>query len=229
MKNQITKGEWVVRGVDRVDATKRQIWFRAGGIHAGQDPYYIHYCRVNFDGTGLVMLTEGDGTHTIRYSPDGRFLHRHLFARGSAAGHRAAAREDGKLVCDLERGGHELARESRLAGAGAVRRQGTRRQDRHLRRHLSAEQFRPEQEVSGHRSTSTPGRTGSFVPQGVRAFHRPQEMAELGFIVVQIDGMGTSHRSKAFHDVCWKNLGDSGFPDRILWIKAAAAKYPSWT
>ncbi len=53
-----------------------------------------------------------------------------------------------------------------------------------------------------------------------------QAQAELGFIVVQIDGMGTSNRSKAFHDVAWKNLGDAGFPDRILWHKAVAAKYP---
>jgi dipeptidyl aminopeptidase/acylaminoacyl peptidase len=53
-----------------------------------------------------------------------------------------------------------------------------------------------------------------------------QSVAELGFIVVQIDGMGTSNRSKAFHDVCWKNLQDAGFPDRILWHKAVAAKYP---
>ncbi|MEX0907282.1 MAG: S9 family peptidase, partial [Gemmatimonadota bacterium] len=52
------------------------------------------------------------------------------------------------------------------------------------------------------------------------------KQAELGFIVVQIDGMGTSNRSKAFHDVAWKNLGDAGFPDRILWHKAVAAKYP---
>jgi dipeptidyl aminopeptidase/acylaminoacyl peptidase len=51
-------------------------------------------------------------------------------------------------------------------------------------------------------------------------------MAELGFIIVSIDGMGTNWRSKAFHDVCWKNLADSGFPDRIPWIKAAAAKRP---
>jgi dipeptidyl aminopeptidase/acylaminoacyl peptidase len=50
----------------------------------------------------------------------------------------------------------------------------------------------------------------------------------LGFIVVQIDGMGTSNRSKAFHDVAFKNLGDAGFPDRILWHKAVAAKYPSY-
>jgi dipeptidyl aminopeptidase/acylaminoacyl peptidase len=51
-------------------------------------------------------------------------------------------------------------------------------------------------------------------------------MAELGFVVVQIDGMGTNWRSKAFHDVCWKNLGDSGFPDRIAWLRAAAKTRP---
>ena len=56
--------------------------------------------------------------------------------------------------------------------------------------------------------------------------HLCSRLAELGFIVVKIDGMGTANRSKAFHDVCWKNLKDAGFPDRIAWIKAAAAKYP---
>jgi dipeptidyl aminopeptidase/acylaminoacyl peptidase len=70
------------------------------------------------------------------------------------------------------------------------------------------------------------GPQSAFVPKAFRALHGMQELAELGFIVVQIDGMGTSHRSKTFHDVCWKNLGDAGFPDRIAWIKAAAAKYP---
>ena len=70
------------------------------------------------------------------------------------------------------------------------------------------------------------GPQGSFVPKAFSAFSEPQALAELGFIVVQIDGMGTSNRSKAFHDVCWKNLGDAGLPDRILWMKAAAAKYP---
>ena len=66
----------------------------------------------------------------------------------------------------------------------------------------------------------------SFVPVAFREWHGPQSMAELGFIVVQIDGMGTSNRSKKFHDVCWKNLGDSGFSDRIPWLVAAAAQHP---
>jgi dipeptidyl aminopeptidase/acylaminoacyl peptidase len=70
------------------------------------------------------------------------------------------------------------------------------------------------------------GPQGAFVPKVFAASHYPQVLAELGFILVQIDGMGTNWRSKAFHDVCWKNLGDAGLPDRILWMKAAAAKYP---
>src|SRR5262249_23937315 len=53
VKNQITKGEWLVRFVDRVDVKNRQIWFRAGGIYPSQDPYHVHYCRINFDGTGF--------------------------------------------------------------------------------------------------------------------------------------------------------------------------------
>ena len=71
------------------------------------------------------------------------------------------------------------------------------------------------------------GPQGSFVPKTFAAYNgSTSPLAELGTIVVQIDGMGTNFRSKAFHDVCWKNLRDAGFPDRILWIKEAATKYP---
>ena len=70
------------------------------------------------------------------------------------------------------------------------------------------------------------GPQGSFVPKSFAAYNGMQATAEIGFIVVQIDGMGTNNRSKAFHDAAWKNLGDAGFPDRILWHKAVAAKYP---
>jgi dipeptidyl aminopeptidase/acylaminoacyl peptidase len=69
------------------------------------------------------------------------------------------------------------------------------------------------------------GPQGSFVPKTFSTQLGMQSIAELGFIVVQIDGMGTSNRSKAFHDVAWKNLGDAGFPDRILWHRAFASKH----
>jgi dipeptidyl aminopeptidase/acylaminoacyl peptidase len=65
-----------------------------------------------------------------------------------------------------------------------------------------------------------------FTPKDFRLLTHERELCELGFIVVQMDGMGTNWRSKAFHDVCFKNLADSGFPDRMAWIKAAAAQHP---
>lgn len=70
------------------------------------------------------------------------------------------------------------------------------------------------------------GPHGHHVPKSFAAFRGPQALCELGFIVVQIDGMGTNWRSKAFHDVCWKNIGDAGFPDRVAWLKAAAERFP---
>ncbi len=70
VKHQITQGPWVVRRVEKVDPDTRQIWFQAGGIVPGEDPYYVHLCRVNFDGSGLTRLTDGDGTHTWSFSPE---------------------------------------------------------------------------------------------------------------------------------------------------------------
>ncbi len=70
LENQVTRGDWVVRAVDRVDEDAKQIWFQASGKNPGEDPYHLHHYRINFDGTGLIALTEGNGTHTVQYSPD---------------------------------------------------------------------------------------------------------------------------------------------------------------
>ncbi|HLJ56601.1 MAG TPA: prolyl oligopeptidase family serine peptidase [Chthonomonadaceae bacterium] len=225
VKNQITKGEWVVRGVDRVDAEKRQVWFRAGGIRPGQDPYYVHYCRVNFDGTGLTILTAGDGTHTVSYSPDGAtFVD--SFSRVDMAPITELRRTaDGALLLPLERG-----------DASALTAAGWKLPERFVAKGRDGatdiygvicrpSNFDPNRKYPVLENIYA-GPQDSFVPKSFQPASGLQAMAELGFIVVQIDGMGTSNRSKAFHDVCWKNLVDAGFPDRILWIKAAAAKYP---
>ena len=225
IKSQITKGEWAVRGVERVDEAKRQIWFRAGGIVPGEDPYYIHYCRVNFDGTHLMRLTDGDGTHSVAYAPDGKtFLD--TFSRVDLPPMTVLRRsEDGKKILDLEKG-----------DASALSATGWRFPERFSAKGRDGatdiygviwrpSNFDPNQKYPVLEDIYA-GPQDSFVPKAFAALHGQRAMAELGFIVVQIDGMGTSNRSKAFHDVCWKNLSDSGFPDRMAWLKTAAARHP---
>ncbi|MHC4733857.1 MAG: DPP IV N-terminal domain-containing protein [Planctomycetota bacterium] len=225
VKNQITKGEWVVRGIERVDDDKRQIWFRAGGIREEQDPYYVHFCRVNLDGSGLVVLTEGDGTHKIEFSPDRRFFLDRWSRVDEPPITELRRADDGHLICELER-----------ADWSALLKTGWRPPERFVAKGRYGKTdiygiiIRPSNFDPNHKypviEQIYAGPQGAFVPKSFGLQTRQHAIAELGFIVVQIDGMGTSHRSKTFHDVCWKNLGDSGFPDRILWMKAAAEKYP---
>src|SRR5262249_3749478 len=100
--NQITKGEYVVRGIEKIDEEKRQVTFRASGKNPDQDPYFIHFYRVNFDGTGLVALTEDNGTHPVQYSPDRKCLTDTYSRVHQAPVHELRRTEDGKLVTKLE-------------------------------------------------------------------------------------------------------------------------------
>ena len=225
VKNRITHGEWVVRGVSRVDDEQRQIWFSASGMYPGQDPYFVYYYRINFDGSGLTRLTDAEANHAASFSEDGTFFV-DVYSRvdrGPVSELRRAS--DGSLVAELER-----------VDLAALRKVGWQPPEVFTAKGRDGQTdiwgviYRP--------TTFDPRRTypvveniyagphSSFVPKSFVAFNAMQAQAELGFIVVQIDGMGTSNRSKAFHDVAWKNLRDAGFPDRILWHKAVAAKYP---
>jgi dipeptidyl aminopeptidase/acylaminoacyl peptidase len=225
VKNQITKGNWVVRGVEKVDEAKRQIWFQASGMHAGKDPYFLHYYRINFDGTGLTALTEGDGNHQVAFSADMKY-YVDTWSRvdqPTASALRNAA--DGKVLAELERGDiQELVKAGWRAPEvfTALGRDGKTDIWGVIIRPTSFDPLKKYPVIEYIYA----GPQGSFVPKNFSAYSPMQSLAELGFIVVQIDGMGTSNRSKAFHDVAWKNLGDAGFPDRILWHKAVAAKYP---
>jgi dipeptidyl-peptidase-4 len=227
LKNRITQGEWLIRGVDQVDDRARQIWFRAAGIHPGQDPYHVHFARVNFDGTGLVVLTEGDGTHQVEFSPEkDRKYEIDAYSRVDMPPvTELRSTRDGSLVGVLER-----------ADWSALLAAGWRVPERFVAKGRDGQtdifgviyrptRFDPKAKYPVIESIYA-GPQSAFVPKAFAPLQRAQATAELGFIVVQIDGMGTNWRSKAFHDVCWKNLGDAGFPDRIRWMKAAAAKYP---
>ncbi len=225
VKRQITKGEWAVRGVVRVDEAKRQIYFSAGGMHAGRDPYLLHFYRIAFDGTDLTPLTPADADHQAVFSADLRF-YVDTYSRVDLAPVSELRRtSDGSLVTELERG--DL---TGLIQAGWKPPEVFVAKGRDGKTDIWGLIVRP---TNFDPSKTYPvveniyaGPHGSHVPKSFSVLTANQSQAELGFIVVQIDGMGTSNRSKAFHDVAWQNLGDAGFPDRILWHKAAAAKYP---
>jgi dipeptidyl aminopeptidase/acylaminoacyl peptidase len=225
IKNQITNGEWVVRAVDRVDEEKREIWFRASGRNPGQDPYLLHYYRINFDGTGLVALTEGNGSHAVQFSPDRKYLIDTYSRVDMAPVHELRRASDGGLVCPLE-----TADISDLVAGGWQPPEVFVAKGRDGKTDIWGIITRPRKLDPQKRYPVIEyiysGPHDSHVPKTFSPASRSTALTELGFIVVQIDGMGTANRSKAFHDVCWHNLKDAGFPDRILWHQAVAQKYP---
>jgi dipeptidyl aminopeptidase/acylaminoacyl peptidase len=225
VKQQITRGEWVVRSVVQVNEDARTIYFAASGMDAGKDPYLVRYYRINLDGTGLLPLTPGDGTHTVAFSSDAKH-YVDTYSRVDAPPVTELRRaEDGSLVATLEK-----ADITALTKAGWKPPEVFVAKGRDGRTDIwgvivKPTTFDPAKKYPVIENIYA-GPQSSFVPKTFAAYNAMQAQAELGFIVVQIDGMGTSNRSKAFHDVAWKNLKDAGFPDRLLWHKAAAAKYP---
>lgn len=225
VKNQITRGEWVVRSVERVDEEHRQVWFLASGMYPGQDPYFLYLYRVNLDGSGLECLTEAQANHTVTLSPDLKY-YVDLYSRVDMAPVMQLRRtSDKKIIMELEK-----------ADISGLLKAGWRAPEPFVAKGrdgktdiwgiiIRPSNFNPKKKYPVIEYIYA-GPHSSFVPKSFFAWNQMMSLAELGFIVVQIDGMGTSNRSKAFHDVCWKNLKDAGFPDRILWHKAVAAKYP---
>lgn len=223
---QVTKGQWVVRKVERVDEELGRVLLKVSGRNVGEDPYHEHYLFASLvDGTETV-LTAGDGNHTIAFSPDGsRYLDQYSrIDMPTVTELRDSA--DGSLLAELERGDatellacgwkmpnrfHATGRDGKTEIWGAI--------------------WRPTNFDPGKKypviENIYAGPTGISVPKNWNINHGSSPaLAEIGFVVVEIDGMGTNYRSKAFHNVCHKNLKDAGFPDRIAWMKAAAVEFP---
>ena len=232
VKNQITKGNWQVNFVDRIDEANRQIYFKGNGMDAGKDPYYMHYFRVNFDGTGLTRFTTGDGTHTLSPTPRDWTANTQYYVDTYSRVDMPPVTElrkvsDQSLVMPLEK-----ANAAELLATGWTYPEIFTSKARDNQTDIWGIIIRPTNFDPAKKypviENIYAGPQGSFVPKPWSTQGGMQALAELGFIVVQIDGMGTANRSKAFHDVAYKNLGDAGFPDRIIWHRAVAAKYPSY-
>lgn len=234
VKNRITKGDWIVRGVHKVDDAARQIWFSASGMYPGKDPYLVHDYRIGFDGSGLLTLTEADANHDVAFSPDMQYFVDTYSRVDLPTVSELRRTRDRSLVMELAR-----ADVSALTAAGYRFPEVFTARGRDGKTDIWGVIIRPTNFDPSRKypviENIYAGPHGSFVPKTFWPFgpHSSgdkvigmQALAELGFVVVQMDGMGTFNRSKAFHDVAWKNVGDAGFPDRILWHEAAAAKYP---
>lgn len=226
IKNQITKGEWVVRDVEHIDDSLRYIIFRGAGRHPGEDPYLVRYYRINFDGSGLTELTPERANHSAGFSYDYKYFVNNYSRIDMAPESVLRRSSDGSVLMELEKGDI-----SDLIEEGWQRPEVFVAKGRDGETDIWGNIYRPS---NFDPAKSYPvieaiyaGPHSAHVPKSFRPYFGGfSGLAELGFIIVQIDGMGTSHRSKAFHDVCWKNLKDAGFPDRILWMKEAAKKYP---
>ena len=225
VKQQVTKGEWVVRQVDYVDEANRVVYFTASGFNKGEDPYNLHYCRINLDGTGFTDMTPENGNHRVTFSAD-RSYFTDVYSRPDLPAVSQLKRtSDASLVVGLQKCDVSVLQEEGWQMPEVFCAKG-----RDGRTDIWGNIYRP---MHFDASKSYPvvemiyaGPHDSHVDKDFKpANHLISKLVELGFIVVSIDGMGTSNRSKAFHDICWKNLKDAGFPDRIAWMKAAGAKY----
>ena len=226
IKNEITKGNYVVKDIDSIDEKKREIWFSAMGMNPDEDVYNVHYYRIGFDSKNLVNLTPAKADHYLIFSPDANYYldtYSDLSTPPVTELHNTLTT---KIIAGIERAdiSDYLAVVKRLPIRFVAKgRDGIT--------DIYGDVFLPTEFDSTKRypivENIYAGPQDSYVPVSFIGYRSSmQSLADLGFIVVQLDGMGVANRSKAFHDVCWHNIADAGFPDRILWMKALAAKYP---
>ncbi len=223
--NSITEGDWVVRAVDHFDPETGDLRLRVMGYYPDQDPYHIHHARVNIDRSGFTLLTHGDGTHDIDFSPDGAYYSDRYSRVDLPPVVELRRTSDGSKVATLAE-----ADWSPLLSAGwnpperfvAKGRDGQTDIWGFIQKPTT---FDPGTQYPVIEAIYA-GPHGQHVPKSFSIWRGSRAISELGFITVHIDGMGTNWRSKAFHDVAWKNIKDAGFPDRIAWLKAAGEVRP---
>jgi dipeptidyl aminopeptidase/acylaminoacyl peptidase len=226
IKNQITQGEWVVRGVEHVDEENRTILFRGSGRNKNEDPYFEHYYRVGFDGKNLKELTPEKMQHNARFSNNHEYFVDTYSTPDTPPVTILRRTSDGHKLMTLEEADISKLKDKDWIAPEPFVAKGRDGETDIWGNIYRPTNFDPEKSYPVIEYIYA-GPQSSFVQKSFTPYMSSfSSLAELGFIIVQIDGMGTSNRSKAFHDVCYKNLKDAGFPDRIRWIKAAAEKYP---
>jgi dipeptidyl aminopeptidase/acylaminoacyl peptidase len=225
LKNQITHGPGNVTQVLYIDEAKRAIYFVGVGKEKDRDPYYQHFYRVNFDGSALKLLTPENADHDIHMASDGRFFV-DTYSTPVQPQVTVVRDTEGKAVMDVAR--QDI---SKLKDAGWQPLTPIMVKGRDGNTDLYGFMFKPTHFDPSKKypiiNNVYPGpQTGSCGNRQFRAAHNDnQALAELGFIVVCIDGMGTPWRSKTFHEAYYGNLGDNTIPDQVAGMKDLARQY----
>jgi dipeptidyl aminopeptidase/acylaminoacyl peptidase len=226
LKNQITHGEGNVTQVLHVDEKTRTIYFVGVGKEPGADPYFQHYYSIKFDGKDMKLLTPENADHAVTPSPDGRYFV-DVYSTVTQPETAVVRDSSGKVVVEVAK--QDI---TKLMAAGWVPPVPITVKARDGKTDLYGFMFKPTSFDASKKYPIVnhvyPGpQTGSCGGRGFAAAHGDsQSLAELGFIVVCIDGMGTPWRSKAFHEFYFGDLGDNTIPDQVSGMKDLAAKYP---
>ncbi len=226
LKNQITTGEWNVTQVLRVDEKNRTIYFLGVGKEKGRNPYFAHLYSVGFDGNNLALLTPEDGNHSIALSPSGRYFV-DSYSRPDVPPVAVLRDNGGKLILKLE-----TADISKLLATGWKPPVPITVKARDGVTDILGLMFRPAHLVTGRKypiiNHIYPGPQSASVGGWSFSAARgdAQALAELGFVVVEIDGMGTPWRSKKFQDTYFADMGDNTLPDQVVAMKQLARRYP---
>ena len=226
LKHQITSGDWNVTQLLRVDEKNRLLYFVGVGREKGRDPYFRHFYRAGFDGARVELLTPEEADHNIALSPSGRFFV-DTYSTPDTPPVTLLRDADGKTIMDVEK-----ADISRLLATGWKPPRPITVKARDGSTDLYGLLYVPTSLDPSSKYPIVnhiyPGpQTGSV---GGRQFSPArgdaQALAELGFVVVEIDGMGTPWRSKKFHEAYYGDMGDNTLPDQIAGMKQLAARYP---
>ena len=226
LKNQITKGDWRVMDLQKVDEKNRKIYFTGAGKEAG-DPYYQYLYSVGFDGKNLKLLTPETGTHTLDFSPSGNYF-MDTYSTPVNPPVSVLRNMDGKLltvlekadISDLEKSGWKPPVQfSVKARDGKTDLYGLMYQPTNLDKTKS---YPIVDYIYPGPQTGSVGSRKFSASRGDK-----QSLAELGFILVEVDALGTPGRSKSFHEFYYGNMGDNGLPDQIAMIRQLAQKN-SW-
>jgi Tol biopolymer transport system component/dienelactone hydrolase len=226
LKNQITSGEGNVVRVLRVDEENRQIYFLGVGLEAGRDPYFIHFYRIGFDGQGMTLLTPEAANHNISLSPSGRlFVDNYsqpdvppVAVLRDAEGNQIVELEEADISALLATGWQPPVPFTVKARDGETDLYGLM---------FKPTRLDPDMKYPIINSIYPGPQTGSV---GSRNFSSArgdaQAIAELGFVVIKLDGMGTPWRSKSFHDAYYGDMGDNTLPDQVTGMRQLAERYP---